>query len=310
MTLRNGCWAMLGLLVAAGMCLGQTQPWRGSAPQNGPMAGPNQPVQPQNPTLQRAPAPQPVPPQFQLTQQQQVYVDWALNVWQQHSTKIKTFEAKFVRWEHDRVFGPADQARYEDLGQIKYGAPDRGMFRVDQTKVNGEWKPSEEQGRAEHWICDGQAVYEYNFGQKKVFEHKLPPELQGKAISNGPLPFLFGSTAETLKRRYFLRPVTPPEEHKTQIWLEAYPRYQQDAADFKKATIILTVDKLQPHALQLELPNGSSEIVYRFYDIVVNDPLGFLKGNPFSARTPLSWTFVPDNGPARVTQQPAGGATR
>ena len=37
----------------------------------------------------------------------------------------------------------------------------------------------------------------------------MPPELQGKAIVDGPLPFLFGADAQKLKQRYYLRIITP-----------------------------------------------------------------------------------------------------
>ena len=82
-----------------------------------------------------------------------------------------------------------------------------------------------EEDRADHWICDGKSVFQYIPKQKKLVEHKLPPDMQGKSIVDGPLPFLFGAEAKKLRQRYWLRIVTPPNI-KNQVWLEAFPRFQ------------------------------------------------------------------------------------
>ena len=83
----------------------------------------------------------------------------------------------------------------------------------------------------EHWVCNGTSIYEFRHGDRQLRETKLPPELRGKAISDGPLPFVFGAKADTLKKRYFMRLVTPPGVT-DQIWLESLPRFQADAANF------------------------------------------------------------------------------
>ena len=88
--------------------------------------------------------------------------------------------------------------------------------------------------RADHWLCDGKSVFQYRPAQSKSRSTRLPRELQGKAIANSPLPFLFGAAAKDLRRRYFIRIITPLDVQ-DQIWLEAYPRNQQDAANFHHA---------------------------------------------------------------------------
>ena len=60
---------------------------------------------------------------------------------------------------------------------------------------------------------------------------RLPPELQGKAIVDGPLPFLFGAKAETIKARYWIRVL--PETGNGKFWLEAVPKSRQDVQNFK-----------------------------------------------------------------------------
>ena len=47
------------------------------------------------------------------------------------------------------------------------------------------------EGNEERRVCDGKAIYQFDYKQKKLKEYPLPKNLQGKAITNGPLPFVF-----------------------------------------------------------------------------------------------------------------------
>lgn len=317
MTRRIGLGITIGILAAVAPLVARAQYWQppprqpasppgqpmpppgqGYVQPRPPMAGPDQPVVPRNPSLHRRPQPHaPATAPFTLTPHEQAQVDWVLRAWEQRSAGIKTFECKFTRFEYDGVFGDPNKPRFIDEGRIKYAAPDKGMFQVDGP-------------RAEHWICDGTSFFEYNFQKKQLIQHKLPPELQGKAIADGPfpLPFLFGAKPEKLKQRYFLRLVTP-QGIQGQVWLEAWPRFQQDAANFKQAQLILTTGDMQPFALQSNLPNGKSRTVFRLTDIEVNtnDLLRFLKGDAFRARTPLGWKIVKEPPAATAARPPAPG---
>ena len=265
MPFRVLAYTLLGVVLVVASALAQSYPPNGTYPPAGQNAQPSQPVEPQLPILvprrragARAVAPpparlQPPAPPFTLTPQEQAMVEQVLNWWEQHNRDVKTFDCRFKRWSYDAVFGKPDEAKFVDLGVIKYAAPDRGMFRIDTTEKDGREMPIED-GRAEHWISDGKAIIEYNHVTKRMTVHKLPPELQGKAIADGPLPFLFGSTAKSLKERYFLRIVTP-RDIQGQVWLEAYPRRQQDAANFHHAQFIINTAKVEPFALKLIQPN-------------------------------------------------------
>lgn len=289
------------ILLAPGFSWGQqTAPWRSAG---GSSAGrPDQPVRPQGPTLHRRPAgpdaTQSRAP-FQLTPQQQSQVDWVLQHWEKQSAKTKTFRCQFTRWEYDpeapRPKGADPNAPvHTDMGEIRYEAPDKGMFAVEQPET-----------RRERWVCDGESVFEYQFDRKKLVEHPLPDELKGKAIANGPLPFIFQAEAESLKRRYWLR-LTTPASVQGEIWIEAYPKHQQDRANFRRAEIILDARRMQPKALQIVLPTGTMKHSYVFDEIKVNDPFGFLQGNPFSATTPIGWRKVVERPePAQVGERPA-----
>ena len=294
--------------------------------------GPDQPVQPQTPRLERRPtapptgkyqppnqqypgARQPAPQQprqpqpqksyspFNLTPQEQAQVDRALNQWEQRNEKIKTFDCRFKRWRYDVVFGPPDKARFIEMGVLKYATPDKGLFRVDTMEQDGKEVKADPK-QAEHWMCNGESVFRYDPVQQKVIEYKLPPELHGKAIANSPLPFLFGAQAQTLKQRYWVRIVTPPDA-KNEVWMEAYPRYQEDAANFHHAQFIVTMPDMKPFALRLVEPNGKNYTVYQFYKIVVNDPLQFFRGDPFRPYVPQGWQLVVENPQPAHAQRPA-----
>jgi TIGR03009 family protein len=249
-------------------------------------------LMPQHPTIQRRDAQAPAPP-FVLSPQEEHHLDAVLRAWEGHSKQVRTFECVFTRFEYDPVFtnDPA-KPRFVDQGQIKYAAPDRGMFRVDGP-------------RAEHWICDGRAIYEYNSQKRQVIEYRLPPEMQGKAIADGPLPFLFGADAAKLRERYFLRVTGQPA--RDEIWLEGRPRWQKDAANFRQADLILK--NMEPFALQVHSPNGKNRTVYRFENLRVNerDPLHIFRNDPFRATVPLGWQkIVEDVPPPQPAVHPPG----
>ena len=336
MQCRLTALAFLGLVAMAVPALAQPHPLRGPEP-NG-TTEPDQPVRQQNPTLtprnqlqpigpqpgqqgqypqaQQYPAQQGQYPQGQqqqpvervqqppklpfppLTPQQEAQVDRILNQWEKRNSEVKTFDCKFKRWIYDSVFGTLDKPMFVELGAIKFAAPDKGLFRIETSEKDGKLTPIED-ARADHWMSDGKAIYEYSPTKKQVIEHKLPPELQGKAIANTPLPFLFGAQAQKLKQRYFIHIVTPSDV-RDQVWLEAYPRSQQDAGNFQRAQFIITMQGMSPFALKLVQPNGKDYTVYQFYDIVMNDRFVIFKSDPFRVFVPHGWQLIPDQQPAQA----------
>ncbi|MCE5267420.1 MAG: TIGR03009 domain-containing protein [Planctomycetaceae bacterium] len=288
----------------------------------GPQPGAQQPGPQQQPGMQppngqqqpgaRQPAaPQQPPPPFTLTPEQQAEVDRVLKQWEDHNSTIKTFECDFKRWIFNVVFAaPGQQLKpqFVEQGKINYASPDKGLFRIDTEEKDGKQAPIDS-GRAEHWLCDGTSIYQYIPAKKRVEEHRLPPELRGKAIANSPLPFIFGAEAQNLKQRYFIRLVTPPPDVNGQYWLEAYPRYQQDGANFARATFIISTKDLSPLGLELIQPNGKDFVRYRFDEIVINAKWRPFKGDPFRPFTPWGWQMVPDQTqtPAQAQTPPADG---
>jgi len=238
----------------------------------------SQPAQQPQPPQQPAPQPpqrvavaapaaqQPVP----LSPEQQAALDQLLAAWETRNAAVRTWACTFRKWEYN-AWSPADAngerlAFAESTGELKYAAPDKGLFRVKETK---QWSPEarryETRGgdTGEHWVCNGESIYEFRHSERQLRETKLPAEMRGKAISDGPLPFVFGAKADTLKKRYWMRIVTPPDV-RDQIWLESLPKFQADAANFSKVELILQARDLMPFAIQIYKPAGQDRDVYQF----------------------------------------------
>lgn len=257
-------------------------------------------------------APPPSPAPFQLNPQQRALLDQILNQWETESAKIQTFRCGFERWEYDPVFlqGGDRIPVATSTGQLKYARPDKGMFRITEIRrydaKKKDYEKADEAG--EHWVCDGKAIFEFNAAKKQLIVRELPPELWGKAIADGPLPFLFSADAEKLKRRYFIR-VTELTEG--EVWLEAYPRYQRDAANYRKVELILDRHRFLPSALQVYLPNGKNRTAYKFHseEAKVNDPLERFIGVFQQPRAPLGWKKVVEPVPTRAASRATSAAT-
>jgi TIGR03009 family protein len=218
------------------------------------------------------PAQPPAPPRQPpaLSPQEQAALDQLLAAWEARSGAVKTWSCTFHKWEYN-AWSPANekgerQAFAESSGELKYAAPDKGLFRIKESR---QWNPQTRRyevrgGEAgEHWVCNGESIYEFRHAERQLRETKLPPEMRGKAISDGPLPFVFGAKADTLKKRYWMRIITPPNVP-DQIWLEALPRFQADAANFSKVELILRARDLMPFAIQIFKPGGRDQDVYQF----------------------------------------------
>ncbi len=212
-----------------------------------------------------------------------------LNNWEKATSHIDTLQGKHHRFVYDKVFEVEKRAE----GDFFYQAPDNGRIDIQAGKIRPSdksrrigagGKPFKLQSdRPERWICDGKQILQINEAEKTVETFPIPPQVQGRNIMEGPLPFLFGMPAAEAKRRYFLKVLKITE---TQIWLGVKPRRKQDAANWKEAKVILQKRNYLPWAVQLIDPAGNLETVYRFSDLEVNArklPLPW-RGNPFQPR--------------------------
>jgi TIGR03009 family protein len=273
-------------------------------------------------TTVAAPSRQPTAPQapFQLTPEQRKAVDQILNFWEMYSGRVKRYRCKFTRYEYDSNFGPRDPntAKTRSDGEIRYEAPDKGLFRVDTIlhytpQQNGQAQFLARAGeKGEHWICDGKSIFDFDYINKRLKVQQLPPNMQGAAIVNGPLPFLFGAKAETIKQRYWVRIVAPPQGNEgKEHWLQAFPKTRQDAANFRMVEVILDAKLFLPSAIQVydrsyDGRSNFSRTVYVFADRKVNERFTAEALNVFNKAfykpgVPMGWKRVDEKFPAGGT---------
>ncbi|HEX6963797.1 MAG TPA: TIGR03009 domain-containing protein [Lacipirellula sp.] len=255
---------------------------------------------------QQAAAVQPqAPVGFPLNAIDQQLVLQTLQMWEGTSKTVETFNCEFERWEYNAVFGPgSDIPLIKSSGKLSFSKPDKGSFKIEEiyrwtkadaknpeVKAPGDWihQPHE---IGEHWVCDGKAVYEYNHRDKQLVVTTIPENMRGQNIVDGPLPFLFGADAQKLMNRYWIRVFKSTE---TDIWLEAYPRWASDAANYSKVDVMLDRKTMQPKGIQVNLPSGEERHAYIFKgEPQINEKnLGSWFTGLFSApRTPLGWKKV------------------
>ena len=340
--------------VATSNGLGQTQQPAGRSAYT-PQQGARQPQAPQSPQVNRQPqapqqlpatAGQPVTPAgvnpalanvpalkpawFPLSPQHQAYLDQILGFWEHKSTKTERYRCTFRRWEYDPVFGPKDTYRTFSEGVIKYAAPDKGLFRVNRQfeyrapKDAGEQAKHEElkvdADSFEHWICDGQFVYQFDRAQKLLVQTELPEEIRGKAIGKGPLPFLFNAKADDIKRRFWIRVITP-EKAKGEYWLEAVPKTADDAANFSKIHVIIDEADYLPKAMIVfgladrDIPCSTTTFQFNEREVnfsVLAEQLNLFHREFYEPKLPSGWQREVNRlgaaGPV-AAQPPAPGST-
>ena len=303
----------------SGVKTAQAKPLGPEAPRQG---NPSRPATGSVGNSSSAPQP-PFPP---LPEDHQKYLDDILRFWEQSSSDTKRYTCKFERWEYEPVFGPPDTYKTYSTGVIKYAAPDKGMFQVQKIlhwtpeKIkNGEPKyvthkdpddPKKDEA-GEHWICDGQSVFEFNHQKKQLIERQLPPDMRGQAIADGPLPFLFGAKADKIKERYWVRVITPADAE-GEYWLEAFPKSRADAANFKKVEVIIDAKDFLPKAIQVFYPgyhpkNNPVRAVFMFAErkknALVLDPLHIWDKEFYKPATPRGWEKIVEKYP--VDEPPA-----
>jgi TIGR03009 family protein len=175
-------------------------------------------------------------------------------------------ESEIHRWRYDSEFADSTGPNVPpscDEGELKFAAPDKAWMKVE----------TKDPKHSEQWLCDGRSIFQWDYATKTVHEWIMPPKMQGEGIGEGPLPFVFGVEAEKLKQRYFMRIITPHDVH-YEVWLEAYPKFQRDAAKYRKVQVILQLvgeaRTVFPFAIQIYLPNGKDRVVYQLQNPKTN----------------------------------------
>jgi TIGR03009 family protein len=233
---------------------------------------------------------QPVRPNFQLSAEEQQYLGQALDYWQQQSEGIKLYQCTFNRYVYDTGLTNHRDPKSGQLsadsvavGEIRYASPGKASYETTSLfKFDGpgkEYKPISDNKLREKWVTDGDTIYEFDFQQKRLYETKLPMDMRGEgAITNSPIPFMFGAKKAQILSRYWVRVITPPNA-KDEVWLEAWPKRAEDAQNYKKVEIILSMEPFLPKAVHMYMPqydpkkNNYSSVYIAFSDQTVNDRL-------------------------------------
>jgi TIGR03009 family protein len=152
----------------------------------------------------------------------------------------------------------------------------------------------------EYWVCDGKSIMEFDGRNKQVRKASIPPQMQGAAIANGPLPFLFGAEAAKLKQRYWFKPLPPPKDAagkfiEGEYWLAAKPKFRDDAANYELVEIIIDQKEFLPKAMQIYLPGGKERKVFEFTDRSKNPRLALLMPHFAAPSVPRGWKVVSDD---------------
>lgn len=218
----------------------------------------------------------PFPP---LSTTEQNNLDTLLKAWETQSNGTKTLECRFKRWHFDLFAAPAGIASEVAQGVIRYATPDRGYFKVEQRLTYDgmkEGKPvySEKPGQfGEHWVCNGEELLEFDHAAKECKIQQLPPEMRGQKIFESPLPFVFNLDAVQIQNRYWVRQVQAPKPGI--LLIEAYPKRQEDRAQYKMVQIALSETTFLPEALLMYAPNFNIKTApkwdhYEFVDVKRN----------------------------------------
>jgi TIGR03009 family protein len=232
---------------------------------------------------------------FTLNTREEELLSKILARWEAKNTGTKTFKCKFQRWEYDDTIKDEeakDHLRSKAIGEVKYKRPDHGMFQVGELAEfdGGTHKYEKRTDGLEHWVCDGANIYEFVPDLKKLKVHPLPKEMQGDAIADGPVPFIFGAKADKMKQRYWIRDTTPKEELGKHVWLQIFPKYQHDAMNFESANVMLNDADFTIYGLQIMQPGGTQWTTFIFDKVVINDRLELFKGDFAAPKTPSGWT--------------------
>ncbi|MCA9107341.1 MAG: hypothetical protein KDA83_18135 [Planctomycetales bacterium] len=284
-------------------------------PAGQPQVGQPQIGQPQvGPLAPETPQPQILPCPFEpIDAEHEAYLRQLLEYWESSTDQIQRFHCSFTQWEFT-VFGPAPdpttgehKATTMARGEIKYELPDKGY--VDfSAKWNFVAATAEEPDHyvvapdveLNRFITDGTHTYEFNFAEQIVNKVELPPEMRGRTIADGPIPFIFGAEADKMQARYWIRVVTPPEAATAgEYWLEAFPKFLGDRAEFHHVRVILDGEEFLPIALEVydadhtdQAPHFST---YKFEDRRKNpnNSLFIIQRRPFyEPSIPSGWQMV------------------
>ncbi|HCS50377.1 hypothetical protein [Rubinisphaera sp.] len=242
-------------------------------------------------------------PAARITQALNPELDHILNNWEKAGDFTKKLEGKHKRYIYDHVF----MVEKWSEGEFYYESPDKGRidleapsnFTEGQKRARNGKEYAIQKDKPERWICDGKQVFAIDEDRKEYQRLPIPVDSQGENIVDGPLPFLFGISKEKVIARYnvTLHTAETGGRHNLEagvIHLKVKPLWQQDAANWQQAEVMLDARSYLPTAIRLIHPGGNvetggnNETVYVFENVTRNADQGIVgvlwKGDPFDPR--------------------------
>lgn len=275
------------------------------------------------------------PAGFPLSAEHTKYVDDLLTYWEKNSTAVNKYKCNFRRFEYDPGVVQYRDPRNNQLaahsvafGEIRFAAPDRARYETNRlvefksppAQAGADAKYDDVKGDAhlERWICDGESIFEFDFEAKRLYDTKLPREMQGN-VAESPLPFIFGGKKGEVLQRYWVRSATP-KGVENEYWLELYPKRAQDARIYSKIELVIAKEDFLPKAMHMydaQYKKGNEKSKYfTFENRVVNNQWDKFKdalGQFVNPKLPgPNWKRVarqaPGNSQASAPPQYQGGA--
>ncbi|MDO4586779.1 MAG: hypothetical protein Q4C95_05705 [Planctomycetia bacterium] len=235
----------------------------------------------------------PPPKDFQLSEVDLIRLNEFLNHWENFGKSIKRISCNVQVKEFDGGLFHKDSniPISHTWGQFRFIAPNKILYHVRgdfsyQGFEDGKEPKWQESNNEWKFVYDGKSMTHYDF--VKTTATVIPiveSEWNQDLTLESPFPLFFVANAQNLKNRFYMRLITKPEKAKTEVWIEAVPRYLDDAKNFKSIIITLRLKDLQPYYMRKFGVNGKSYTDFTFEDIAVN------KGNwGIESNVNLTWT--------------------
>lgn len=293
----------------------------GTPPQNymidrplGVMSNGTQPGNPPQGTTGRIIAPPPTG--YNPGKEELDYIAKFLAAWHEKSKEIEALDYDFTCREYSS-FGES-----ETYGRVKFRAPDKGLIEIDSELLNG--KRSYETNKKMKFICTGEAVYEFNFAEKKLTEFIIPAEDRGKGVMDSPLMILVGANPRELQDRFYLLVLGTPPSMPNCIHLQAWPKWVEDAKEFKCVNVAIDRQTFHAKALLVYDANGEGRKGYditnirnkKFLEKVLPDQINLFSKDEFDRNNivgsrPKGWDydtktdFLPEASNPQFARQPS-----
>ncbi len=229
--------------------------------------------------------------------------------WEEVSQKLKTLNVTMYRQDEAPDWG--DRELY--VGQALFKSPDLAWIDFKQVALDPKTGKERRDAKGnmitsdyERIICTGDEVWHYKVREKQIFIFPLEKNDRGRALDEGPLPFLFNMKADEARRRYQMSLIG---ENEKSAAIRVDPKLQLDKESFHHAIIRLDKQSFFPTDIQLVSPDQKSTKYFKVFgkpgmNVRIDDK------NFKGVVMPKPWTVVRDNGDSKPAPRAAEARPR